>query len=225
MAVTDFWRRPDDLALTLLAFAAGSTDVLSFLALGGTFTSAMTGNTAVLGMTAGQGRLVVAERALTALIGFALGVVAGTLCRGAAPGRGALVRILGFEALCLASFTALWAWHPAPESGWVLFGLILLSAGGMGAQSVAARHINLPGLPTVVFTTTLTTMVMAVVEAVQHRQPLSGDVLRQAVVFSAYLIATLCAGALAAHSLGALVLLPLCAVLVALTAELTSRRS
>jgi uncharacterized membrane protein YoaK (UPF0700 family) len=45
-----------DLTLALLAFASGTTDVLSFLALSGVFTSAMTGNTALLGLAAGQGQ-------------------------------------------------------------------------------------------------------------------------------------------------------------------------
>jgi hypothetical protein len=143
---------PDDLAVALLAFASGTSDVLSFLALGGTFTSAMTGNTALLGLSLGQGRLAAAERAFAALIGFLCGGVAGTLCREHAGRQRALLRILALEAVCLGLFTAVWAGAADVENRWVLFPLILLSATGMGAQSVAARHINLPGLPTVVFT-------------------------------------------------------------------------
>jgi uncharacterized membrane protein YoaK (UPF0700 family) len=47
--------------------------------------------------------------------------------------------------------------------------LILLSAAGMGIQSVAARRINLPGIPTVVFTSTLTSIVMAATETILRR--------------------------------------------------------
>ena len=214
---------PDDLAVALLAFASGTSDVLSFLALGGTFTSAMTGNTALLGLSLGQGRLAAAERAFAALIGFLCGGVAGTLCREHAGRQRALLRILALEAVCLGLFTAVWAGAADVENRWVLFPLILLSATGMGAQSVAARHINLPGLPTVVFTSTLTSIVMAATEMVFHGTPFSVDAVRQCAVFGAYLAGALLAGIVATHSLGAVVLLPLAAVLIALVAELHSR--
>src|SRR4051794_8286724 len=114
---------PDDLAVALLAFASGTSDVLSFLALGGTFTSAMTGNTALLGLSLGQGRLAAAERAFAALIGFLCGVIAGTLCREHAGRQRALLRILALEAVCLGLFTAVWAGAVDVENRWVLFPL------------------------------------------------------------------------------------------------------
>lgn len=214
-APTTLQQRADNVVLGLLAFGSGSTDVLSFVGLGGIFTSAMTGNTAMLGMAAGRLRLVAVERLVAALLGFLVGVAAGALCRELSDPRRALARILGLEAVCLGLFTAIWCSQTDIGAGTVLYGLILLSAIGMGVQSVAARHINLPGLPTVVFTSTLTSIVMAVTEAALHRKRLPRDAWRQSAVFAAYLFGTLLAGAMAPHSLGLIVVLPLFAVLCA----------
>jgi len=51
-----------DLGLALLALASGGTDVMAFLTLGNIFTSAMTGNMALLAIAVGQGRLISALR-------------------------------------------------------------------------------------------------------------------------------------------------------------------
>ena len=44
-----------DIGLALLAIGAGSMDAVGFFALGGALPSAMTGNTALLGLALGQG--------------------------------------------------------------------------------------------------------------------------------------------------------------------------
>jgi uncharacterized membrane protein YoaK (UPF0700 family) len=212
-----------DLTLALLAFASGTTDVLSFLALSGVFTSAMTGNTALLGLAAGQGQSGAAVRSVAALAGFLMGVAAGTLPRGIGGRRSDLSQILALELLCLGLFTAIWGTRPDLDNGSAVYGLILLSAAGMGIQSVAARRINLPGIPTVVFTSTLTSIVMAATEAVLRRTRFPFEGLRQIAVFCAYLIGTLLAGVMASRSLGAIVLLPLIAVLGALGLEFRQR--
>ncbi len=212
-----------DLTLALLAFASGATDVLSFLALSGVFTSAMTGNTALLGLAVGQGQFGAAVRSFDALAGFLMGVAAGTLPRDTGSSRSALVRILALEALCLGLFTALWGYWANLDKGMAVYGLILLSAAGMGIQSVAARRINLPGIPTVVFTSTLTSIVMAATEAVLKRPRFQFEALRQLAVFCAYLLGTLLAGAMASRGLGSIVMLPLIAVLGALVSEYRSR--
>ena len=60
--------------LISLSFASGCTDVLTFLKLGNVFTSAMTGNTALLAIEIGRSDTAGASRALTALLAFTLGV-------------------------------------------------------------------------------------------------------------------------------------------------------
>jgi ABC-type hemin transport system ATPase subunit len=69
----------NDVALSFLSFASGSTDVLSFVGLTGVLTSAMTGNTAILGLALGQAQLPTASRTFDALAAFLCGVAAGTL--------------------------------------------------------------------------------------------------------------------------------------------------
>ena len=65
----------DTLALLCLSFASGCTDALSFLELGNVFTSAMTGNTALLAIAIGRRQMLPASQSLTALVGFTLGAV------------------------------------------------------------------------------------------------------------------------------------------------------
>ena len=215
------WRRSHDLTVVLLAFASGATDVLSFLALLGTFTSAMTGNTALLGLALGQGRMQAAERSFTAFIGFVAGVVIGMLPLDRGDVRRDLLRILGLEAICLLLFTGIWLVRPADAQSPMIFVLIVVSAAGMGLQSVAARRMNLPGIPTVVFTSTLTNIVAAGTDTMLGRGPFPFSAKRQVAVFAG----TLVAGALASRDIELLVLLPLGAVLAALLCEFTGDRS
>jgi uncharacterized membrane protein YoaK (UPF0700 family) len=208
----------------LLAFASGTTDVFGLLALSGVFTSAITGNTALLGIAIGQGQFGAALRSFAALAGFLTGVAAGALPRDTGR-RTALFRILAIEVLCLGSCAAIWgAWSDLDKS-MAVYGLILLSAAGMGVQSAAARRMNLPGISTVAFTNTLTSIVIAATGAVLRRAAFPFEGLRQIAVFCAYLVGTLLAGVTASRSLGAIVLLPLIAVLGALGTEYRSKRA
>jgi len=212
-----------DLTLVLLAFASASTDVLSFLVLDQVFTSGMTGNAALLGMAVGQGRLAAASRALAALLGFVLGVAAGTLVRGSPDHPRSLAAVLALEVVCLGLFAILWYALARPLAETVLYALIFLSAVGMGVQIVAARGVKLPGIPTIVFTSTLASIVMMATDAVLRRKPLPFDAVRQSTVFAVYLAGAVLAGVLASGHLDILVLLPLGAVLAALALQLLAR--
>jgi uncharacterized membrane protein YoaK (UPF0700 family) len=204
--------RRDTMLLAALALASATTDVLGFLAFGGVFTSAMTGNAALLGMDLGQGKSIAASRSLVALIGFLAGVAAATAL-GGSHRRGAVSTALWFEAACLAAFTG--AWFLASTPG-LVYALIMLSGCGMGAQAVAARWINLPAIPTVVFTSSLTSIVMAATRSVMRRRRLPIAARRQIGVFCTYLAGAVAAGGLALWNLTAVVLLPLAAVAFAL---------
>src|SRR5258705_1190466 len=101
----------DALGLALLSFASGATDVLAFLKLVHLFTSAMTGNTAVLATAIGQGHLAAAGRSLTALVGFAFGVALATVVNAARVGHSDAARDPGrpllLDILFLVGCTAL----------------------------------------------------------------------------------------------------------------------
>jgi uncharacterized membrane protein YoaK (UPF0700 family) len=206
----------DNTTLLLLAFASATTDIFAFLGLGRVFTSAMTGNAALLGVSLGQGRLAAASRAVAALLGFLVGAIGATLL-GHLRWTGAVKAALGFEVLCLALFAVIWL--SLGERQEASYPLIVLSAIGMGAQSVGARRINLPALPTVVFTTTLTSICISVTEALLRRQPIPADAIRQMATFLAYLIGAVLAGVLGAESLASIALLPLVAVTIALALQ------
>ena len=62
----------------LLTFASGSVDVISLLALGGTFTSVVTGNLIFIGRAIGSNSGSAAFHAGLAVVGYILGVGAGS---------------------------------------------------------------------------------------------------------------------------------------------------
>jgi uncharacterized membrane protein YoaK (UPF0700 family) len=212
-----------DATLALLTFVSSITDVLSFLALSRVFTSGMTGNTALLGLAVGQGQMFTASHAASALAGFVLALACGTLLSRTASHQVGLVGLLALEALCLGAFCVIWFGFEHAAGSTAIYLLIALSAMGMGIQAVAARRINVPGIPTVVFTTTLTNIVMATTDAVARRVPLSFDTKRMIGIFSIYIAGATLAGALASRHLDVLAVLPLIAVLSALAIEYGSK--
>ncbi len=210
-----------DIGLALLALASGSTDVTSFLKLGTVFTSAMTGNTALLGIAIAHGSMVAALQSLSALLGFILGAATATaICDLRGEKMPSVLRsLLLLETLCLGGFAATWTLvgHPVEDAS--LYGLIMASAAGMGIQSVAARKINSPGISTIVFTSTLTSIVMSVAGTVvrrSDRRALPFGTKRQIGIFLAYGFGSVLAGMLDWSGVGLIVWIPLAAVLGAL---------
>ena len=205
---------PPDFSLALLALASGSSDAISFLTLGKVFTSAMTGNTALLGIAVGQGRIADALMGFSALMGFAIGVATAaalsesrsviSLAHGLRP-------LFALEAAYLGCFALVWTLAPHPAKGGTVFALIILSAAAMGIQSVAARRINAPGISTIVFTSTLVSIITSITGAVVRRaRPLVGFVTRRQIgIFVSYMIGATIAGFMLGHELIWIVFLPL----------------
>ncbi len=209
--------------LALLSMAAGCTDVLSFLGLGDVFTSAMTGNTVLLGIAIGQGNMLAASHSATALFGFVLGAALATTVydfAGARLGTRSGLRLLFvLEILCVGGFAAAWSagGEPVPESA--RLGIILLSAIGMGVQGVGARKINSSGISTIVFTSALISIVMSATNSVIR--PVAGAPSRGSArihigTFAAYVCSAVLVGILAGHYVAWLVWIPMVAVLLAL---------
>lgn len=213
----------EDMGLGLLSLGAGCTDVLAFLKLGELFTSAMTGNTALLAIALGRGHLPAASRSLCALLAFALGVVAATVIGDLweAQGRdrhGVLRRLLPAELVFLAACAGLWSAHPHSPHGAVLYAIIALSALGMGIQAVAARHSNASGINTIVFTTNLINILIAAARRVTS-VPAGGNPPAQAgshvQAFVAYAAGAAVAGFLVDHWARAVIWIPVAVVLSA----------
>lgn len=217
-----------DLTLAALAFVSGSADIFAFLKFHDVFTSAMTGNTALLGLALGQGHILAAQRSLAALFGFCCGSIAGTIANEAAARHTRARRLcllIGAEAACLALVMVLWAITRHPVYGWPLYVMILTGAFAMGLQSIAAREINIPGINTVVVTNTLTLVMSAVGAALRRAlrrrgradaSPFSPVVLRQSGMLGIYLGGAALSGLLAETLPGLIAIPALAAILFAL---------
>jgi uncharacterized membrane protein YoaK (UPF0700 family) len=205
-----------DVGLALLGFAAGSMDALAFFNLGEVFPSAMTGNTALLGLALGQGHMIAASRPFLAFAGFLAGAAAAAasvdLWLDKLPAPRAVCWLLALEACLLAAFALAWQFIDWPIAGVGLYGLIVVASSGMGIQSVAARLVGRSGITTVVFTSTLTSIVTSATDAMlrpPHRLPFATK--RQIGMFLIYGVGAAIGGLLAAHG-ASIAFLPFMAV-------------
>jgi uncharacterized membrane protein YoaK (UPF0700 family) len=198
-------------ALALLSFAAGSMDSIAFLTLGDVFTSAMSGNTILLGIALGQGRMSAASHSVAAFVGYGTGVAVAALPL-RTPTRG-VERALVLEILFLAAFAALWIACGGPVRPAAVYGLIIVSAIAMGLQGAVGRAIRIPGIPTIVITSTLTAILGTLAERV-----LAGDkpvlmalTQQQIGTFLVYLVSAVITGFAVSRWLPVLPFVPLAA--------------
>ncbi len=160
--------RRRDLLVVVLAFVSGYTDGVGFLALGGAFTSVMTGNMVLLGLSAGQGDGEGVGRALGAILAFIAGAALGTQVAGVAAKEDPVWprpvnRALALE---LAIFTAAavgWFVTIGRPGTFVQLALLLASAIALGVQSSTVQRFGVSGLSTTYLTGTLTSAVIHLV--------------------------------------------------------------
>lgn len=205
-----------DVGLALLGFASGSMDALAFFNLGEVFPSAMTGNTALLGLALGQGHLIAASRPFVAFAGFLAGAAAASasvnLWLDKLPAPRAVCWLLALEACLLAAFAVAWQSIERPIAGVGLYSLIVVASSGMGIQGIAARLGGRSGITTVVFTSTLTSIVTSATEAMlrsPHKLPFATK--RQFWIFLMYGVGAAIVGLLASHG-ASIAFLPCAAV-------------
>jgi uncharacterized membrane protein YoaK (UPF0700 family) len=209
--------------LCLTAFAAGTADIISFTKLGGTLASAMTGNLALLGLYLGRGSFDDAIGSLAALLGFVAGAALATGLVHKRAKQTALTLLLPLEFFLLAAFALLWFVLPHRATGLHADILVALLAMGMGAQTILAKKINLANIPTVVFTSTLTNIVVGVTETLLRGEwRLGAETKLQMTTFALYFSGALCAGVFAYFGFGFIVLLPLIPVAAAWLLHLRS---
>jgi uncharacterized membrane protein YoaK (UPF0700 family) len=202
--------------LGLTAFAAGPVDIISFTKLGGIFASAMTGNLAFLALYLARGSVTAAIGSAIALVGFMAGGAAGTLlCRGMHRNE-SLKILLESEVILLALFLVAGLALPHAIGSLTNYVLITLLSVAMGLQSILGKKINLSNIPTIVFTSTLTNIVIALTEMIASGNlHLPKDTGRQMMSFILYFTGALCAGFLVYLKSSAVLALPLVAVAVA----------
>ena len=176
--------------LTLTAVTAGLIDVLSFAKLGGIFTSAMTGNLALLGFYTATGAVHSAIRALSALGGFITGCAAGSILGRGRTSRSAVRRLLGVETLIIM-VCALGSMQPllAARGGFIEVEILLLGF-AIGLQSIVGSRLKQTN---VVFTTTLMKVVTAAFGP-KGGEGEATEIRRETAVVVAYLAGALIAG-------------------------------
>jgi uncharacterized membrane protein YoaK (UPF0700 family) len=150
--------------VVVLALTTGSVDAVSYLRLGKVFSSVITGNLALLGVSAGQRNTGLAVNAGLALAGYGLGVLAGGALAGIPekgqptwPRRATVT--LAAELLVLAGFSGGWLAAGGHPSGAPRIALLAASAAAMGMQAVAVRRLG--PMSTTYLTSTLTGVLQA----------------------------------------------------------------
>jgi uncharacterized membrane protein YoaK (UPF0700 family) len=148
-----------------LAVVSGATDAIGLIALGGAFTSVMTGNLVILGASASTSDGALAIASGGAIVAFCIGVLVGAwLAGGARPGDPVWPRAvtlgLTVELVLLSGYAVGW-WISGAAPGPVLTQVLLFGmAAAMGVQSSTVQRFGVNGLSTTYLTGTLTLVVM-----------------------------------------------------------------
>ena len=154
----------------LLSLAAGVTDAIALLQLGGIFASVITGNLVVLAASATGVEVPTLVRVVVAVGVYALGVFAGVrlvALRRYAPPPGVRGRpraagvCLAVEVVLLAAFWVGWLAARGAPTGDVQIPLIALASLAMGVQTVAVQALGQPNLSTTYLTGALTRLIGA----------------------------------------------------------------
>jgi uncharacterized membrane protein YoaK (UPF0700 family) len=179
--------------LVLLAVVSGATDAIGFVALGGAFTSVMTGNMVLIGLSVAKSDGTVALRSALAIVLFMTGCVIGSRLAGQPADDDPLwprqvTRAMWVEFAAFGAYAIGWWLSGSHPIGNVQLVLLGANAIALGVQSSAVLRFGVSGLSTTYMTGTLTTM-MAALAAGRHPR---------LVVPSAEIIAGLIAGAAAA---------------------------
>ncbi len=147
-----------------LIVASGSLDAVGFLRLGGVFTSVMTANMVLLGVSAGTRDAALAAHAGAAFGGYILGSFVGSRVSGHAerdqpvwPDRISVT--LAIELGLLAVSAAWWEATGGHPPGAETYGLLAVNAIALGTQSGAVLRFGVSGLSTTYLTGTLTQFV------------------------------------------------------------------
>ena len=166
--------------LTLIAialtFGSGATDVASFTRLGGVFTSVMTGNIVLGGLSVAQRSLSLAAHAAVSIAGYIVGVAGGTWVAygfkrakpaddegGASVLQAHINWALFAELILLGGLTVGWEITGASPAGWAQYCLLAVTAAAMGVQASAVQEMGLTNVSTTFLTGTLTGLVSSLV--------------------------------------------------------------
>jgi uncharacterized membrane protein YoaK (UPF0700 family) len=210
----------------VLTFASGASDVASFTRLGNVFTSVMTGNITLFGLSVARGSGSLAAHTTVAVAGYVAGVVVGTriLWRRADRESGPAVAkapvtkapdgewpprmtlTLLTELTLLAGVLTGWELTGTRPAGTAQFVILAVAACAMGIQSAAVNQMGLGNVSTTFLTGTLTGLVSAIA------RPGSKPDARRSGVLAGLVVGALLAGGLDATAPAAVPLVPLLGV-------------
>lgn len=210
--------------MVVLAATTGATDAMSFLGLGGVFTSVMTANLVLLGVSAGQRSGALAVHVGTAVAGFVVATLITSRLTAAAAEPQALwprrvTAALTAEAVLLVAVTVGWEIAGGRPRGAAQLLLLAGAAGVMGIQGAAIRALGVPGLSTTYLTGLLTAVLSDLATARD-----SANRGRGVVILIALILGAAGSSVLTAQAPRLVPLLPL-ALLAAVVAAATAGRS
>jgi uncharacterized membrane protein YoaK (UPF0700 family) len=228
----------------LLTFTSGCVDVVTLMALGGAFTSVITGNLIFIGRAIGTSSLDPALHAIMAVVGYVAGVAAGSRLRQFAAARLAprTAGPLGTEPRA-SQPASLTAWPPAAtlvvaaESAilvalnvaWIGYGanppaaatdlMLTAAALALGLQGAAARGIA--GNPS---TTYMTGALTTLVEALSTGGRRTADLASVAGLIT-LIAGAACGALLVEHARQVALVLPLASLLLVIAIKLRDHRA
>jgi uncharacterized membrane protein YoaK (UPF0700 family) len=227
LTISDATGRPRHLHLVgLLTFASGCVDAVTLMAIGGAFTSVITGNLIFTGRAIGTTALTPAVHAILAVAGYIAGVAAGARLahltgrsapKSAWPQRATIV--LAVECILLIAVNLAWIAYRADPPAVATDILLVALALCLGMQGASARTID--GTPS---TTYMTGALTTLVEAVCTGRGRQAD--RSAAIGLAALVVGAAVGAvLIVHAPRTALLPPLAAVIVVVTIKARHHRA
>ena len=185
--------------VVVLAVNSGATDAIGFVGLGGVFTSVMTGNMVLFGLSLSEPDGTLAVHTAAALACFVLGCVVGArIARTPRPSDAtwpsAVTRALAVEFVCFVAFAVAWELTRGERNDGLQLMLLVVNAIALGIQSSAIQRFGVSGLSTTYLTGTLTTVAMRM----STGQRLS-DVRGSIEILVGLIVGAAAGGALAAH--------------------------
>lgn len=195
--------------VVVLTLNAGATDAIGFLALGGAFTSVMTGNLVLFGISVAESDATLARHILTAVLCYIGGCVLGGRLAGTPAGDQPVWPRPVSRALCVEFVIFLgcaigwWLTGSAP-TGAVQLVLLAGNALALGVQSSSVQRFGVSGLSTTYMTGTLTTLIVRLTSGGRLR-----DVAESLQILGGLVVGAILAAVLADH-------VPVCAPLIQL---------
>jgi uncharacterized membrane protein YoaK (UPF0700 family) len=168
MQLLDRLRRRRHRLVVVLTFVTGCADAIGVIALGGAFSSVMTGNMVLLGLSAGATDAALAVSSASAIGAYAVGVLIGARIAGVASAEdpvwpAPVTRALLLELAALLGFLVAWELtldQRSSELGQLL--LLMVLAAALGVQGSAIQRFGVPGLSSTYLTGTLTNVIAGI---------------------------------------------------------------